>query len=699
MAALGTRPSAKIMKGLLKGDNLDGSLRRSRRETSVASTPAAEGPTSGTPEATQTPDPAQTPEVVEQSEPDIPMVDEKADEATPVDVPEEEPASASQESYANLPATPLQSSSKRVDARMSLPLNSPATSNNGSFPSRPLSEPYSDRPSTTLGTLSQLGFLQASSLPFFSGRPFGSLPTAFGSGETFTVNIERTDSVIEHAVQAALDEGRLPTAYALRTLYDDKRGHVPSVQMIEAVYGRYATPQQLQEFNAQITARKREGKKDRVAEYYFNGDGSDFIAPPRQSSLFSPTLMPSFNSTLFSTPPFATQPPKYQTPYSPLPTSGPPSGSLKSSDAPITQAPLLRRSTSPVKLEEGQEPPAKKHKANEDVLNTSAFNSPAKTQRHGSPGVAGETAAGDGSALSLHHINPELAKIMFPQDRKEFISPYASKENFEKLAETVAVPPTPTVPEARITRQPIKKAPKAGPKTFLFSIHKPTSNNNTTTTSTITNPTAAATGPSSKSSSSSKEKASSKSKNDDTVTTSQPKSTTTTRAKASMAVNSSSTTPTTTTTATTPLGNPPTQGVFRTKGLNKVKAQTPPVPYDANDTTSRMRRRATERTNRNNVASESFERHQVIPLLPEADSDVESVAARPAKKPPIRVRLNTRTRNNNYDSEDNSSPTALAFQPELAPGSVPTSRAGTPNNLNRTGKKGRTGSGLRIKTS
>jgi hypothetical protein len=149
---------------------------------------------------------------------------------------------------------------------------------------------------------------------------------------------------------------------------------------------------------------------------------------------------------------------------------------------------------------------------------------------------------------------------------------------------------------------------------------------------------------------------------------------------------------------------------FKAKNLAKIKGD----PYDPNDKTSRLRRRARETTN--SIAGdigESFERHQVqvASSAQETDSasEGESVAAAPkvSKRPPkVRLLNKTKTResarhrnNNNYDSEDLSSPTLLSFQPEVAPGSLSVSRAGTPNNFTRPTRKPRTGPGLRVKTS
>ena len=89
------------------------------------------------------------------------------------------------------------------------------------------------------------------------------------------INLDKTDRVVEEAVQEAVDLQRWPTAYALRTLYDDHRSNPRIVRLIEAVYYGRASEANYVEFKSIMRHKKREGKKDRTGEYYFNGDGSD----------------------------------------------------------------------------------------------------------------------------------------------------------------------------------------------------------------------------------------------------------------------------------------------------------------------------------------------------------------------------------------------------------------------------------------
>jgi len=143
---------------------------------------------------------------------------------------------------------------------------------------------------------------------------------------------------------------------------------------------------------------------------------------------------------------------------------------------------------------------------------------------------------------------------------------------------------------------------------------------------------------------------------------------------------------------------------FKAKNLVKLKGD----PYDPNDKAARMRRAARDKTSSLNASiGDSFERH---PVQVAREEDTESgsdggssVVPKATKRPPKVRLLNKKSRETrqrpNYDSEDLSSPTLLSFQPDIAPGSLSASRAGTPNNFPRPTRKGRTGTGLRVKSS
>lgn len=78
----------------------------------------------------------------------------------------------------------------------------------------------------------------------------------------------------------ALKHHRYPTAWALRTLYDEKSSDQEFVAMIEDVFSQTADEETLEEFFRQMEERKREGKKDNRGCHHF--------VPPTTNSRFTP---------------------------------------------------------------------------------------------------------------------------------------------------------------------------------------------------------------------------------------------------------------------------------------------------------------------------------------------------------------------------------------------------------------------------
>ncbi|KLP09898.1 uncharacterized protein Y057_6389 [Fusarium fujikuroi] len=91
---------------------------------------------------------------------------------------------------------------------------------------------------------------------------------------------EFTDKVVEAAVDEALKHYRYPTAWALRTLYDEKSSDPRFVAMIEEVFTQTADEATMQRFSREMQKKKREGKKDNQGCYYF--------IPPTTNSRFTP---------------------------------------------------------------------------------------------------------------------------------------------------------------------------------------------------------------------------------------------------------------------------------------------------------------------------------------------------------------------------------------------------------------------------
>jgi hypothetical protein len=121
------------------------------------------------------------------------------------------------------------------------------------------------------------------SMPRPVPQPVIPPPMVNANGE-FDINLDITDKVVENAVGRAVDERRWPTAYALRTLYDDHRLNPRMVRLIDAIYNGRADLDQRKEFANVLKHKKKEGRKDRTAEYYFIGDGSDPLPPPSRSA-------------------------------------------------------------------------------------------------------------------------------------------------------------------------------------------------------------------------------------------------------------------------------------------------------------------------------------------------------------------------------------------------------------------------------
>ncbi|KAK3322168.1 hypothetical protein B0H66DRAFT_192771 [Apodospora peruviana] len=112
--------------------------------------------------------------------------------------------------------------------------------------------------------------------------PIGSLPHA-GSGNTsrFSEGRELCDRAVESAVDEALANFRYPTAWALRTLYDENFENDKIINMVERVFNQTADQDTLREFAKLISEKKKEGKKGNKGYYYFEGDEPNGRGTPR----------------------------------------------------------------------------------------------------------------------------------------------------------------------------------------------------------------------------------------------------------------------------------------------------------------------------------------------------------------------------------------------------------------------------------
>ncbi|TAQ83815.1 hypothetical protein B7494_g7865 [Chlorociboria aeruginascens] len=668
MAPLGTRPSLKIIKAAAKPESLDGG----RRSAVTRRAAAASSSTTPTPrELVVTPEPVPSPVR-----------------------PGSAPAKGDSEDQ---PKTPPQQTSPRK-----------SVSRSGNS-----------------GQIGQ-GVFQIQHSPIIdtprSERPLDA------DGE-MEVDMEQTDKVVEAAVQEALDNRRWPTAYALRTWYDENRDNIRAVRLIEAIYDQRATSAQQKEFIAAIKTKKREGKEGKTGEYYFNGDGSD--PPPRPAHI---SLLPPLSQSPFAalnaqyTPvfhnPFTTpiNPPVYRTPYAPTPQSMG-AGPTGDSQARRSPNPYSSVPASPQKEQhDASHHVSKKLKPNhfpqssEEVDGIASPGAKASASTTNGQGKQNGTTAkktsprrvrakSESSASSLSSVDEEIFGGDFNHHDgddhnnnnhngaggSDALTPAEAMEAPNVLANSKPSPGTNSGDaahmEASVSANASSSSPdkslsnshshshsrshsrshsqvaqnKLGPKTYIFS----------TTPNTAT------------------------SKSPSNIETSAEHDTSETGSKSPMAAVAVDPLPST---VLFPSLSSQKHIIFKPK---KDYSKIVGPGYDENDSSSRMRRKAKEVTDKSGPVHDSFERHQV-PLLPEPESASDggdSIAATKIKRrTKVRLLHHQGNKRFNYDS-DLSSPTLPSYQTDLAPGSLSTSRAGTPNTFGRPSRRAKTGTGLRVKTS
>ncbi len=698
MAPLGTLPTAKIMKAAHRQEGADAAGRLRRSGPSSVSTPVE---SAMTPEPVVSTPPTEAPRRLS-------TTTDKTEE--PEAVPEPEPAARQETPQPNTPARTLPS-------RPSIGSQSAGQS------------VFSVKsPSDIPAPMSMGGY-------YYSPTPAAPSPVQYDPEGLAIINVGRTDRVVENAVDEAVSACRFPTAYALRTFYDDNRHDPNMVRLFEAVYNNRASPSQILEFQKHLSPVKHAGKKDRTAQYYFEGDGTD-PAPPRPFSQVISRINPP-------------APGPYRTPYSPLPPYRPGSSEAQtqnssvnnsslsaSASAPASASASASASLSPAKGENSDpehEPPSKRHKGNnfqhspagEEANGTEVNGNVTSAVKEKTPPkmpspepikapaiaipmpdkrVRSQSASSSSSLSSVdnpfkgedarpsppiltpaekiparkkHHIYGSVSNY----DREghgpllRFSSPYANASTFAAVASSAET-------LVRNQARPINAKPKTGPQLYTFAttssiptIAASSSHNNTTTPTPTSTPT--------------------------------PNPAPSTKEKSPMApaalVNSSSNTTSTTTTQTVT--------VSRKKSKGSTALSLDPEAVALNDKISQLKRKAREK----NAATTStriklsFERRpapepkEVVVESASPSDDEISIAVAPSKRPP-KVRLLNRGRetrgHRNYDSEETSSPTVLSFQPDIAPGrSISTSRAGTPSHNTRPTRKAKTGSGLRVKQS
>jgi hypothetical protein len=639
MAPLGTRPSAKILKATAKPESTETSGRGynvRRSGASSVSTPS---------ETIMTPEPS-------------------------THIPRRRSLSTKPEPVQQRPQTPQAQMPEVQETPQLTQILQPESSAKKSLP-RPnqARQIYGGQ-----GIISFASPTQANN-PHQYRPPSAPKPTQFGPNGEYTPNKDLTDKVVTAAVDEAYEQRRFPTAYALRTVYDDFNGNARMVRLIDSIFNNRATEDQIKEFKGVMKFKKKEGKKDNLARYYFVPE-DEATPPPKQRQ---------FSAVHAQGPPFST----------PSRVSATGSRSLTDTQARRSSVNLSSTLESPHK--EMDSHISKKHKSNNfqasselEMNGTASANiggsakasQPSASRANGTPKKGRPRSDSNSSSSSLSSIDEQILNNDYADAGNT--SPVsqlgdgalgpdgadAHTQGQSRLAPNANTSSQAAEinPSLRNSTQPIIAERRIGPKTYTFS-------------TIITSSPSSASLPSTNNSTGTRQQNShlrqpSTSSND-------------AMAPAALLPDSSSSS------STVKSGK-----VKKDLAKNRV--------FDENDPRMKWKRKAREITNNNTSTTQSFERHR-IPLLPEFESisdGGDSVAA-PSKRTNIRLINNKKTTRQsqaqaqavNYDSDTLSSPTLLSFQPDLAPGSLSVSRAGTPSQFNRPTRKAKPGTGLRVKTS
>ncbi|KLU83523.1 hypothetical protein MAPG_02580 [Magnaporthiopsis poae ATCC 64411] len=93
---------------------------------------------------------------------------------------------------------------------------------------------------------------------------------------------DRVGEVVKVAVEQALSHFRYPTAWALRSLYDDSVAMPHVMELFDQVFNQKASEDMLAEFCLMVKQKKREGKKDNKACYALVPPSTNSRPPPHQ---------------------------------------------------------------------------------------------------------------------------------------------------------------------------------------------------------------------------------------------------------------------------------------------------------------------------------------------------------------------------------------------------------------------------------
>jgi hypothetical protein len=135
-------------------------------------------------------------------------------------------------------------------------------------------------------------------------------PQPFGDSED---KLRKLDKIVRFACEQAVLAGRLPTAYAVHSLYEQHRANPRIVAIIEAVYTGRANAEQYSEFRDLMRYKKREGRNNGQAANIVQTLGLHIVPSPHFSTnnlpFTSPTRMAySHSDTARKTPPAEPRP-------------------------------------------------------------------------------------------------------------------------------------------------------------------------------------------------------------------------------------------------------------------------------------------------------------------------------------------------------------------------------------------------------
>lgn len=461
----------------------------------------------------------------------------------------------------------------------------------------------------------------------------------------------KTDRVVDSAVKAALLSKKYPTAYALRTLYDEHRENPRVTALFIAVYSQTCTAAEAKEFSRLMKFKKREGKADDKAIKYFAEQG---VNPFTISNIFSP----SYSLT---------------------------SASKRPGDLGLLRSPHMDLGHV-----------SKKHKGNNFGHYESPFAAPPAMNGQGNnltvdnlnqqnqnqinngivPGIDLARSKSHSTSSSLSSIDEELLRENFAPSAHPGGGQGQADGNTtnSKDAEAKALHPNPKATEnnhaaaqtplaasnsnSTQQHQPMTHQKALGPKLHAF----PT----TTTAATNSNPSSSST----------------PIPTDNNITAESAENT----------ISNDNTMPAYLT--------DPLPSTFQQPPQNSLKSQKKQIGRQIEaeidrDRLSLLKRQAKKVTEHNGNPTLSWSRGRFSTQDPDSETEGNHLIA--VVPPPVKLRLRGK-RKANDESDDLSSPTQFSFQADGPPGSTSNSRAGTPNPLGRPARKAKSG-GLRTKTS